>query len=46
MLPEAGFLAENQLPSQVPEWITVPGIAHLNPGKPESYVRSDSSDSI
>ena len=31
LLPEPGFLAKNQLPTQAPEWITVPGIAHLNP---------------
>ena len=30
LLPEPGFLAKNQLPTQAPEWITVPGIAHLN----------------
>ena len=35
LLPEPGFLAKNQLPMQAPEWITVPGIAHLNPTKPE-----------
>ena len=35
LLPEPGFLAKNQLPTQVPEWITVPGIAHLNPTEPE-----------
>ena len=35
LLPEAGFLAKNQLPSQAPEWITVPGISHLNPSKAE-----------
>ena len=28
-------LAKNQLPTQAPEWITVPGIAHLNPTEPE-----------
>ena len=32
---EPGFLAKNQLPTQAPEWITVPGIAHLNPTEPE-----------
>ena len=31
LLLEPGFLAKNQLPTQAPEWITVPGIAHLNP---------------
>ena len=31
LLPEPGFLAKNQLPTQAPEWITVPRIAHLNP---------------
>ena len=35
LLPAAGFLAKNQLPSQAPEWISVPGIAHLNPSEPE-----------
>jgi len=35
LLPEAGFLAKNQLPSQTPQWITIPGIAHLNPTEPE-----------
>ena len=35
LLLEARFLAKNQLPSQAPEWITVPGIAHLNPDEPE-----------
>ena len=35
LFPEPGFLAKNQLPTQAPEWITVPGIAHLNPMEPE-----------
>ena len=35
LLPEPGFLAKNQLPTQAPEWITVPGITHLNPTEPE-----------
>ena len=35
LLPEPGFLAKNQLPSQVLEWISVPGIAHLNPSEAE-----------
>ena len=35
LLPEPGFLAKNQLPNQAPEWITVPGIAHLNPTEAE-----------
>ena len=35
LLPEPGFLVKNQLPTQAPEWITVPGIAHLNPTEPE-----------
>ena len=35
LLPEPGFLAKNQLPSQAPEWITIPGIAHLNPSEAE-----------
>ena len=30
LLPEPGFLAKNQLPSQAQVWISVPGIAHLN----------------
>ena len=35
LLAEPGFLAKNQLPTQAPEWITVPGIAHLNQTEPE-----------
>ena len=35
LLPEPGFLAKNQLPTQAPEWITVLGIATLNPTEPE-----------
>ena len=35
LLPEPGFLAKNQLPTQAPQWITVPGIAHLNPTEAE-----------
>ena len=35
LLPEPGFLAKNQLLTQAPEWITVPGIAQLNPTEPE-----------
>ena len=35
LLPEPRFLPKNQLPSQAPEWIIVPGIAHLNPSKVE-----------
>ena len=38
LLPEPGFLAKNQLPTQAPEWITVPGIAHLNPMEPEKML--------
>ena len=30
-VPRPGFLAKNLLPTQAPEWITVPRIAHLNP---------------
>ena len=30
LLPEPGFFAKNQLPMKAPEWIMVPGIAHLN----------------
>ena len=35
LLPEAGFLAKNQLPSQAPQRISVQGIAHLNPFESE-----------
>ena len=35
ILPEPGFLAKNQLLSETPEWISVPGIAHLNPSEAE-----------
>ena len=35
LLLEPEFLAKNQLPSQAPEWISVLGIAHLNPSKAE-----------
>ena len=35
LLPEPGFLAKNQLLTQAPEWITVPGIAHLILTEPE-----------
>ena len=35
LLPEPVFLAKNQLPTQAPEWITVPGIAHLILTEPE-----------
>ena len=35
LMPEPGFLAKNQLPSQAPEWISVPGIAHRNPSEAE-----------
>ena len=38
LLPEPGFLVKNQLPTQAPEWITVPGIAHLNPPEPEKML--------
>ena len=38
LLPEPGFLAKNQLPTQAPEWITVPGIARLNPTEPEKML--------
>ena len=31
LLLEAGFLAKNQLPWQAPQWISMPGVAHLNP---------------
>ena len=35
LLPQAGFLAKTQLPDQAPQWIRIPGIAHLNPGESE-----------
>ena len=35
LLPQAGFLAKTQLPDQAPQWIRIPGIAHLNPGELE-----------
>ena len=35
LLPEPGFLAKNQLPSQAPEWISVSSIDHLNPSQVE-----------
>ena len=35
LLLEPGFLAKNQLPTQAPEWITLPGIAYLNPTEAE-----------
>ena len=35
LLPQAGFLAKTQLPDQAPQWIHIPGIAHLNPGESE-----------
>ena len=38
LLPEPGFLVKNQLPMQAPEWITVPGIAHLNPTELEKML--------
>ena len=38
LLPEPGFLAQNQLPSQVPPWVTVPAIAHLNPQATEKML--------
>ena len=34
-LPEPGFLAESQPPSQALQWISIPGIAHLNPSEAE-----------
>ena len=34
-----GFLAKNQLPTQAPDRITVPGIAHLNAPEPERMLR-------
>ena len=54
LLPEHGFLAKNQLPTQAHEWITVPGIAYLNQTEPERmfcpvrqlklYIRGAGSD--
>ena len=38
LLPEPGFLGKNQLPTQAPEWITVPSIAHMNPTEPEKML--------
>ena len=35
LLPQAGFLVKTQLPDQAPQWIRIPGIAHLNPGESE-----------
>ena len=35
LLPESGFMAKNQLRSQVTQWVTVPGIAHLIPHEME-----------
>ena len=35
LLPEPGFLAKNQLLSQVLRWVTIPGIAHPNPHSTE-----------
>ena len=35
LLPEPGFLVKNQLLSQAREWISVLGIAHLNPSEAE-----------
>ena len=35
LLTEPGFMAKNQLPTQVPQWVTVPGIAHLDPHETE-----------
>ena len=37
-LPEPGFLAKTQLPSQAPQWITIPGIAHLSPRERERFL--------
>ena len=38
LLPDSGFLVRNQLPSQAPQWISVPGIAHLNPSEAEGML--------
>ena len=38
LLPEAGFLAKNQLPSQAPSWAKVLGIDHLNPNDSEQML--------
>ena len=34
LLPQPGFMAKNQFPTQAPQWISIPGIAHLNPNGP------------
>ena len=38
LLLEPGFLAKNQLRTQAPEWIMVPGIARLNQTEPEKML--------
>ena len=40
LLPQEGFLAKTQLPDQAPQWIRIPGIAHLNPGELERMLCS------
>ena len=43
LLSEPGFLVKNQLPTQAPEWITVPGIASwIQWNRRECYVPLDS----
>ena len=43
LLSEPGFLAKNQLPTQAPEWIRVPGIASwIRRNRREYYVPLDS----
>ena len=43
LLSEPGFLAKNQLPTQAPEWITLPGIASwIQRNRRDCYVPLDS----
>ena len=43
LLSEPGFLAKNQLPTQAPEWITLPGIASwIRRNRRDCYVPLDS----
>ena len=41
LLPQPGFMAKNQFPTQAPQWISIPGIAHLNPNEPEQLLCPD-----
>ena len=38
VLPEPGFLTKTQLPSEAPSWITIPGIAYLNPQERDRWL--------